>query len=114
MATAKLNFQNLIFNLANWNLVSFLDKLQELAKHAFSIAVRANTEQFIYAKILPHLKKSINQDDLENGTSEKILTHFQRELKLNAGEALNELQVNTMSHYATNVFAESPKLTCHH
>ena len=68
MATAKHKFQKLVFNPANQKLVDFLDELQKLAKDAFGIAAHAIIEQFIYAKIPPHLKKSINQANLENGT----------------------------------------------
>ena len=35
----------------------------------------------------PHLKKSINQVHLENGTYEQILSHLQREFELNGLEA---------------------------
>ena len=61
MATAKHKFQKLVFNLANQKLVDFLDELQKLAKDAFGIAARAIIEQFIYAKMPPHLKKSIKK-----------------------------------------------------
>ena len=59
MATAKHKFQKLVFNPANQKLVDFLDELQKLAKDAFGIAAHAIIEQFIYAKMPPHLKKII-------------------------------------------------------
>ena len=68
MATAKHKIQKLVFNTANQKLVDFHDELQKLAKDAFRIATRAIIEQFIYAKLPPHLKKSMNQAHLENGT----------------------------------------------
>ena len=68
MATAKHKFQWLVFNPANQKLIDFLDELQKLAKNAFGVAAQAIIEQFIYAKMPPHLKKSINQAHLENGT----------------------------------------------
>ena len=49
MATAKHNFQRLVFNPANQNLIGFLDELQKLAKDAFGVAAQAIIEQFIYA-----------------------------------------------------------------
>ena len=70
MATAKHKFQRLVFNTANQKLIDFLDELQKLAKDAFGVAAQAIIEQFIYAKMPPHLKKSINQAHLENGTYE--------------------------------------------
>ena len=76
MVTAKHKFQKLVFNRANQKLVDFPDELQRLAKDAFGIAAHAIIDQFIYAKMPPHLKKSINQDNLENGTYEQIITHL--------------------------------------
>ena len=86
MATAKHKFQKLVFNPAYQTLVDFLDELQKLAKDAFGKAAHAIIEQFIYAKMPPHLKKSINQAHLENGTCEQIVTHLERELELHSLE----------------------------
>ena len=114
MATAKHKFLKLVFNPANQKLVDFLDELQKLAKNAFGIAAHAIIEQFIYAKMPPHLKKSINQAHLENGTFEKIVTHLERELELNGLEAPDELPINNVSQQPTNTKADRPKPTCHH
>ena len=96
MATAKHKFQRLVFNPANQKLIDFLDELQKLAKDAFGVAAQAIIEQFIYAKMPPHLKKSINQAHLENGTYEQIVSHLERELELNGLEAPDEMQLNTV------------------
>ena len=114
MAAAKHKFQKLVFNPANQKLVDFLDELQKLAKDAFGIAAHAIIEQFIYAKMPPHLKKSINQAHLENGTYEQIVTHLERELELNGLEAPDELPINNVSQQPTNTNADRPKPTCHH
>ena len=98
MATAKHKFQKLVFNPANQKLVDFLDELQKLAKDAFGIAAHAIIDQFIYAKMPPHLKKSINQAHLENGTYEMIVTHFEKELELKSLEHPDETQMNTVTH----------------
>ena len=98
MATAKHKFQKLVFNPANQKLVDFLDELQKLAKDAFGIAAHAIIEQFIYAKMPPDLKKSINQAHLENGTYEQIVTHLERELELNSLEYPDETQMITVTH----------------
>ena len=82
MATAKHKFQRLVFNPANQNLIDFLDELQKLAKDAFGVAAQAIIEQFIYAKMPPHLMNSINQAHLENGTYEQLVSHLERELEL--------------------------------
>ena len=114
MAIAKPKFQKLVFNPANRKLVDFLDELQKLAKNAFGIAAHAIIEQFIYAKMPPHLKKSTNWAHLENGTCEQIVTHLERELELNGSGAPDELQMNTVSQHARNINADRPKPTCHH
>ena len=98
MATAKHKFQQLVFNPVNQKLIDFLDELQKLAKDAFGVATQAIIDQFIYAKMPPHLKKSINQARLENGTYEQIVTHLERELELNSLEYPDETQMNTVTH----------------
>ena len=114
MATAKHKFQKLVFIPANQKLVDFLDELQKLAKDAFGIAAHAIIEQFMYAKMPPHLKKSINQAHLENGTYEQIVTHLEREVELICLEAPDELQINTVSHNSVDANADRTKPTCHY
>ena len=114
MATAKYKFQKLVFNPENQKFVDFLDELQKLAKVAFGIAAQAITEQFIYAKRPAHLKKSLNQAHLKNGTYEQIVTHLEKELELNGLETPVELQINTVSHNTVNTNSDRPKPTCHH
>ena len=98
MATAKQKFPQLVFNPANQKLIDFLDELQKFAKDAFGVAAQAIIDQFIYAKMPPHLKKSINQAHLENGTYEQIVTHLERELELNSLEYPDDTQMNTVTH----------------
>ena len=109
MVTAKYKFQKLVFNPANQKLVDFLDELQKLAKGAFGIAAHAIIEQFIYAKMPPHLRKSKNQAQLENGTYEQIVTHLERELELKSLEHPDETQMNTVTH--KQQFEGNPKNT---
>ena len=98
MATAKHKFQQLVFNPVNHKLIDFLDQLQKLAKDAFGVAAQAIIDQFIYAKMPPHLKKSINQAHLENGTYEQIVTHLEKELELNSLEYPDKTQMNTVTN----------------
>ena len=114
MATAKHKFQRLVFNPANQKLIDFLDELQNLAKDAFGVPAQANIEQFIYAKMPPHLKKSINQARLENGTYEQIVLHLEKELELNGLEAPDEMPINTVTQQAPQQNSNKPKPTCHH
>ena len=62
----------------------------------------------------PHLKKSIKQAHLENGTFEQIVTHLEWELEVNGLEAPDELQIKTTSHNIANANADRRKPTCHH
>ena len=114
LATAKHKFQRLVFNPANQKLVDFLDELQKLAKDAFGVSAQAIIEQFIYAKMPPHLKKSINQAHLENGTYEQIVSHLERELELNGLEAPDEMPINTVTQQAPQQNSNKPRTTCHH
>ena len=114
MATAKHKFQKPVFKPANQKLVDFPDELQKLAKDAFVYAAIAIIEYFIYAKMPSHLKKSINQAHLENGTYEQSVALLESELELNGLEAPHELQINTVSHNTADTNADRPKLTCHH
>ena len=114
MATAKHKFQRLVFNLANQKLIDFLDELQKLAKDAFGVAAQAIIDQFIYAKMPPHLKNSINQAHLENGTYEQIVSHLENELELTGLEAPDEMPINTVRQQAPQQNSDKPKPTCHH
>ena len=105
MARAKQKFQKLVVSPANQKLVDFLNELQKLAKDAFGITAHAIIEQFVYAQIPPHLKKSMNQAHLENGTYQQIVTHLENELQLNGLEAPGELQINTVSQNDANTNA---------
>ena len=98
MATAKHKFEQLVFNPANQKLIDFLDELQKLAKDVFGVAAQAIIDQFKYAKMPPHLKKSINQAHLENSTYEQIVTHLERALELNSLDYPDETQMNTVTH----------------
>ena len=113
-ATAKHNYHKLVFNPANQKLVDFLDDHHKLAKYAFGTAAHAIIEQLIYDTMPPHVKKSINQAHLENGTYEQIVTHFKKELELNCLKAPDELQIKTVSQDSTNANADRPKPTCQH
>ena len=114
MGTAKHKFQRLVFNSANQKLFDFLDELQKMAKDAFEVAAQAIIEQIIYAKMPPHLKKSINQAHLENGTYEQIVSHLERELELNGLEAPDEMPINTVTQQAPQQNSNKPRPTCHH
>ena len=85
-----------------------------MARNAFGVAAQQIIQQFIYAKMPPHLRKSINQAHLENGTFEQIVSHLEKELELNGLKAPDELQKNTVTQQVTQQNYEKPKQTCHH
>ena len=114
MATTKHKFQGLVFNLANQKLIDCLHELQKLAMDAFGVTAQDIIEQFIYAKMPPHLKKIFNQAHLERSTYEQIVSHLGRELELNGLVAPDELQINTVTQQLTEQNSEKPKPTCHH
>ena len=91
--------------------MNFLDDFQRLA---FGIAAHSITEQFIYANMLPHVKKSINQVHLKKDPYEQVIRNLERELQLNGFEPRDEPEIYTMSLYAAKPNSEKPKLTCHH
>ena len=62
----------------------------------------------------PHLKKSINQAHLENGTFEHIVLHLERELELNGLEAPDKMPINTVTQQAPQQNSNRPRPTCHH
>ena len=101
MATAKQKFQRQVLNPSNRKLIDFLAELQKLANDAFRVAAQAIIEQFIYAKMPPHLTKSSNQAHLENDTYKQIVSHLERQLELKGLEAPVELQINTVTQQAT-------------
>ena len=52
-------------------------------------------EPLLYAKMPPHLKKSINQAYLENGTYDQLVQYLEREMEftgLEADESLVKLK----------------------
>ena len=67
-----------------YTVIVFLDDLQNLAEEAFGISAQLIIEQFRYAKMPPHLEKSINQAFLENGLYEHIVSHLEKRLELNS------------------------------
>ena len=106
MASAKHKFERLVLNPANQKLIDFIDELQNLSEDAFGFDAQAIIEHFIYAKMPPHLKKSINQAHLENGTYEQIVSFLEMELELKDLEGSDEMQLNSVTQQATNQNSE--------
>ena len=86
-ASAKHRFHRLVFDPERQKLPDFLEELQESAEKAFGNIASQIIESLLYAKMPPHLKRSINQAYLENGTYEQIVRHLEREMELNGLES---------------------------
>ena len=86
-ASAKHRFNRLAFDPENQKLSDFLEELQESAEKAFGENAHQMIENLLYAKMPPHLRKSINQAYLENGTYDQIVKHLEREMELNGLES---------------------------
>ena len=56
----------------------------------------------------------MNHAHLKNGTFEQIVRHLETEVELNGLEALDELQIKTVSHKTANTNADRPEPTCQH
>ena len=86
-ASAQHRFHRLVSDLEHQKLPDFLEELQENAEKAFCDTASQMIESLLYAKMPSHLKRSINQAYLENGTYEQIVRHLEREMELNGLES---------------------------
>ena len=93
-ASAKHRFNRLFFDPENQKFPDFLEELEESAEKAFGVNAHQMIENLLYAKMPPHLKKSINQAYLENGTYNQIVKHLEQEMELNGLES-DESMVKT-------------------
>ena len=111
-ASAKHRFNRLMFQPENQKLPDFLEDLQESAEKAFGELAPQMIESLIYAKMPPHLKKSINQAYLENSTYEQIVKHLEREMELNgleADEPLVKTQMTAVKQETNPQNTKTPK-----
>ena len=94
-----------MFQPENQKLPDFLKDLQESAEKAFGEAAPQMIESLLYAKMPPHLKKSINHAYLENGTYEQIVRHLEQEMEFNgleADEPLVKTQMNVVKQQSNS------------
>ena len=100
-----------MFQHENQKLPDFLEDLQESAEKAFGEAAPQMIENLIFAKTPPHLKKSIIQAYLENGTYEQIVRHLEREMELNGLEADEPLVKTQMTVVKQQSNSQNTKTT---
>ena len=96
-ASAKHRINRHFFDPENQKLPDFLEELEESAEKAFGVNAHQMIENLLYAKMPPHLKKSINQAYLENGTYNQIAKHLEREMELNGLESDESLVKTQMT-----------------
>ena len=116
-ATAKLKWHKLTFDPNAKSLPDFLEELNECAERAFGDNAQHMIDSLLYAKLLPHLKRSLNLAYLENGTYDQIVAHLERELELSGLENDGELTIPTMTAVPPNgnqQKTEQAKIVCHY
>ena len=96
-ATAKQKWHKLTFDPNIKSLPDFLEELNEYAERAFGDNAQQMIDSSLYAKLPPHLKRSLKLAYLENGTNNQIVAHFERELELSGLEDNWELTIHTMT-----------------
>ena len=116
-ATAKHKWQKLTFNPNTKSLPDFLEELNECAERAFGDNAQHMIDSLLYAKLPPHLKRSLNLAYLENRTYDQIVAHLERELEISGLENDGELTIPTMTAVPPNdnqQNTEQTKVTCHY
>ena len=116
-ATAKHKWHKLTFDPNTKSLPDFLEELNECAERAFGDNAQHMIDSLLYAKLPPHLKRSLNLAYLENGTYDQIVTHLERELEISGLENDGELTIPTMTAVPPNdnqQNTEQTKLVCHY
>ena len=116
-ATAKHKWHKLTFDPNTKSLLDFLEELNECAERAFGDNAQYMIDSLLYAKLPPHLKRSLNLAYQENGTYDQIITHLERELELSGLENNGELTIPTMIAVPPNENQQNTKQTkvvCHY
>ena len=68
-----------------------------MPKERFGDKAQHMIDSLLYAKLPPHLKRSLNLAYLENGTYDQIVAHLERELEISGLENDGELTIPTMT-----------------
>ena len=116
-ATAKHKWHKLTFDPNTKSLPDFLEELNECAERAFGDNAQHMIDNLLYAKLPPHLKRSLNLAYLENGTYNQIVAYLERELELSGLENDGELTIPTMTAVPPNDSqqnTEQTKVVCHY
>ena len=116
-ATAKHKWHKLTFDPNTKSLPDFLEELNDCAEKAFGDNAQHMIDSLLYAKLPPHLKRSLNLAHLENDTYDQIVAHPERELELSGLENDGELTIPTMTTVPLNdnkQNTEQTKVVCYY
>ena len=116
-ATAKHKWHKLTLDPNTKQLPDFLEELNECAERAFGDNAQHMIDSLLYAKLPPHLKRSLNLAYLENGTYDQIVKHLERDLELSGLENDGELTIPTMTAVPpkdNQQNTEQTKAVCHY
>ena len=116
-ATAKHKWHKLTFDPNTKSLPDFLEELNECAERAFGDKAQHMIDSLLYAKLPPHLKRSLNLAYLEKATHDQIAAHLERELELSGLENDGELTIPTMTAVPptdNQQTTEQAKIICHY
>ena len=115
-ATATHKWHTLTFDPNTKSLSNFLEELNECAERAFGDNSQHMIESLLYAKLLLHLKQSLNLAYLENGRYNQIVAHLEKAKELSCLENDGELIITTMTAVPSNdnqQITEQTKFVCH-
>ena len=79
-----------------------MEELNECAERSFGDKAHHMVDSLLYAKLPPHLKRSLNLAYLENGTYDQMVAHLEREFELSGLENDGELTIPTMTAVPPN------------
>ena len=77
-ATAEHKWHKLTFDPNTKSLPDFIEELNECAERTFGDNAQHMIDNLLYAKLPPHLKRSLNLAYLENGTYDQKVAHLER------------------------------------
>ena len=116
-ATTKHKWHKLTFDPNTKSLPDFLEELNECAERESDDNAQHLIDSLLYAKLSPHLKRSLNLAYLEIGTYDQLVAHLERELELSGLENDGELTIPTMTAVPPNdnqQNTEKAKIVCYY
>ena len=116
-ATAKHKWHKLTISPNTKSLPDFLEELNECAERVFGDNAQHMIDSLLYAKLPPHLKRSLKLAYLEKSTYYQIFAHLERELEVSGLENDGELTIPTMTAVPPNdkqQNTEETKVVCHY